>query len=71
MSESTYTARLVGSTGTETLELELIDGLPRKSIIREGAGEREGGSEDVVWELVTDSDDYEYREAGRPAADYS
>ena len=69
MSESTYTARLVGSTGTETLELELIDGLPRKSIIREGAGERE--DEDVVWELVTDSDDYEYREAGRPAADYS
>ena len=69
MSESTYTARLVGSTGTETLELDLIDGLPRKSIIREGAGERE--DEDVVWELVTDSDDYEYREAGRPAADYS
>jgi len=69
MSESTYTARLVGSTGTETLELDLIDGLPRKSIIREGAGERE--DEDVVWELVSDSDDYEYREAGRPAADYS
>jgi hypothetical protein len=69
MSESTYTARLVGSTGTETIELDLIDGLPRKSIIRGGAGERE--DEDVVWELVTDSDDYEYREAGRPAADYS
>ena len=69
MSESTYTARVVGSTGTGTLELDLIDGLPRKSIIREGAGERE--DEDVVWELVTDSDDYEYREAGRPAADYS
>jgi hypothetical protein len=69
MSESTYTARLVGSDGTETLELDLIDGLPRKSIIRSGAGERE--DEDVVWELVTGSDDYEYREAGRPAADYS
>jgi len=69
MSESTYTARLVGSAGTETIELDLIGGLPQKSIIRGGAGERE--DEDVVWELVTDSDDYEYREAGRPAADYS
>ena len=68
MSESTYTARLVGSTGTEEVELDLVEGLPRKSIIRSGAGERE--DEDVVWELVSGSDN-EYREAGRPGADYS
>lgn len=69
MSESTYTARLVGSDGTETVELDLVEGLPRKSIIRDGGGEL--GDEDVVWELVSGSDDFEYREAGRPGADYS
>ena len=66
MSDSTYTAQLVGSNGTETVELELIGGLPQKSFVRPGP---EG--EEMVWELVQDSEDYEYREAGMPGADYS
>ena len=66
MSDSTYTAQLVGSNGTETVELELIGGLPQKRFVRPGP---EG--EEMVWELVQDSEDYEYREAGMPGADYS
>lgn len=75
MSDSTYTATLIGDSGTETVELELIDGLPQKSIVRPAGGDYDG--EDMVWELVTDSVEtpagdggYEYREAGRPGADY-
>jgi hypothetical protein len=71
MSDSTYTARLVGSDSTDSIELDLIDGLPQKSFVRpipDGGGE-------MVWELVADSEDdeggYEYREAGMPGADYS
>ena len=44
-----------------------IAGLPQKSFVRP-SGEADG---DVVWELVSDSDDYEYRQAGIPGADYS
>jgi hypothetical protein len=69
MSESTYTAHLIGSAGTETLELELIGGLPQKSFVRPI-----GGGEEVVWELVDGdgpTEPYEYREAGVPGADYS
>ena len=62
----TYTARLTGDGVDETLELEMIAGMPQKSFVH-GA---EGG-EDQVWELVPDSDDYEYRKAGIPGADYS
>jgi hypothetical protein len=72
MSESTYTARLVGDSGTETVELELIGGLPQKSVLRSGGGDYEG--ESLVWELVPDSESdggFDYREAGRPGADYS
>jgi len=74
MSDSTYTAQLVGSDGTESIELELIGGLPQKSFVRPVSGDNEG--EDVLWELVDgDSSDtageFEYRQAGWPGADYS
>ena len=70
MSDSTYTARLVGSDGTETIELELISGLPQKSFVRPVTGDNEG--EEVLWELVDDgTDEHEYRQAGWPGADYS
>ena len=70
MSDSTYTARLVSSAGTETVELEFIGGLPQKSFVRAVGGDFD--DEEMIWELVNDdSDGYEYREAGRPGADYS
>jgi hypothetical protein len=75
MSDSTYTAQLVGSDGTESIELEFIGGLPQKSFVRPISGDNEG--EEVLWELV-DSDpaantegEFEYRQAGWPGADYS
>jgi hypothetical protein len=72
MSDSTYTAHLVGSDGTNDIELELIGGLPQKSFVRPVPGDNEG--EDVLWELVDGGDDeagFEYRQAGWPGADYS
>jgi hypothetical protein len=62
----TYTARLTGDGVDETVELTLIGGLPQKSFVH---GSEAG--EDQVWELVSDSEDYEYRKAGIPGADYS
>jgi len=74
MSDSTYTAQLVGSDGTESIELELIGGLPQKSFVRPVSGDNEG--EEVLWELVDGdssqpADGFEYRQAGWPGADYS
>jgi len=70
MSDSTYTAQLVGSDGTESIELEFIGGLPQKSFVRPVSGDNEG--EEVLWELVEDdTDQFEYRQAGWPGADYS
>jgi hypothetical protein len=69
MSDSTYTAHLIGSDDTETIELELIGGLPQKSFVRPL-----GDNEEVVWELVDGGETdgpFEYREAGIPGADYS
>lgn len=65
MSDSTYTAKLVGDEATENIEMELIGGLPVKSFVHPVNGE------DVVWELVPESEDYEYRKGGVPSADYS
>jgi hypothetical protein len=51
------------------MELELIGGLPQKSIVRDG-----GEDGDVVWELVDGADTtgpFEYRQEGVPGADYS
>lgn len=71
MSENTatYTADLIGSDGTETVELEFINGQPQKSFVRPSGGE---DAAEVVWELVTGTEDdgFEYREAGIPSADY-
>ena len=72
MSDSTYTAHLVGDDATNDIELELIGGLPQKSFVRPVSGDNEG--EDVLWELVDGSGDdsgFEYRRAGWPGADYS
>lgn len=64
MTDSTYTARLVGGPSSgesaETVELEFINGLPQKSFTRAMG---ESGVEQV-WELVRDSDDDEYRPVG-------
>ena len=66
----TYTAQLIGSDHTDTVELEFINGRPQKSFVRPTDGEENGADEEVVWELV-DDESYEYREAGIPGADYS
>lgn len=67
----TYTASLIGSESTETVELEFIGGLPQKSIVRPAAEGAIEGADDQVWELVLDGEGYEYRPAGAPGADYS
>jgi hypothetical protein len=67
----TYTATLIGSESTESVELEFIDGLPQKSFVRPSSDEH---AEEVVWELIDGSegaDGFEYREVGSPGADYS
>jgi len=72
MSEQTYKAELVGPDGSESVELEYIDGLPQKSFVRATPGAEEDTSQDVVWELDEGADDVlRYRQAGQPGADYS
>ncbi len=68
----TYTAELVGPNGTETVELEFVDGLPRKSFVRATPGAEGDPSRDVVWELDEGADEvFRYEPAGEPAQDYS
>jgi len=71
MTDSTYTARLVQGEDdgekAETVELEFIEGMPQKSFVRAMG---EPGVEQV-WELISGSDEFEYRRAGVPGADYS
>jgi hypothetical protein len=68
----TYTAELVGPDGTETVELEFIDGLPRKSFTRATPGAEDDPTQDVVWELDEGADEvFRYEPAGEPAQDYS
>jgi hypothetical protein len=67
MTDSTYTAQLVGPEGTEETEVELINGEPVKSFVRATSL----SEEEVVWELDADADGYVYRPAGIPGADYS
>jgi len=71
----TYTANLIGSDATHSIELDYINGLPQKSFVRPVDGESDGDEEEVVWELVPDADGdegvFEYRIAGIPGADYS
>ncbi|WP_213814099.1 hypothetical protein [Glaciihabitans sp. dw_435] len=66
-SPTTYTATLIGSDGTATVELDFISGLPQKSFVRS----LDDDGEEMVWELVEDAPDYQYRQAGIPGADYS
>jgi hypothetical protein len=72
-SAETYTATLVGADSTETVELELIGGLPQKSFVRPAGDDGIDGADDQVWELDadTDGDTFVYRSAGAPGADYS
>ncbi|WP_116053997.1 hypothetical protein [Clavibacter sp. 199] len=67
MTDSTYTAQLVGPEGTEEAEVELINGEPVKSFVRATSL----SEEEVVWELDAEADGYVYRPAGIPGADYS
>ncbi|WP_435080401.1 hypothetical protein [Clavibacter michiganensis] len=67
MTDSTYTAQLVGPDGTDETEVELINGEPVKSFVRATSL----SEEEVVWELDADADGYVYRPAGIPGADYS
>lgn len=70
-SAATYTAELIGPNGTEAIELELIDGLPRKSFARAAPGAEDDSTEDVVWELDEGTDGrFRYLPAGEPAQDY-
>jgi hypothetical protein len=69
--DDTYTATLIGSDGSQTVELEFINGLPQKSFVRPTGGETADDTEEVVWELDPDADGFEYRSAGIPGADYS
>ncbi|GAA0999714.1 hypothetical protein [Subtercola frigoramans] len=55
----TYTAHLVDDAGTQTREIEAIDGLPQKSFVL--PTEIDGTVIDVVWELDPTSDDNTYR----------
>lgn len=67
MTDSTYTAQLVGPEGTEETEVEFLNGQPVKSFTRATSL----SEEEVVWELDTDADGFVYRPAGIPGADYS
>jgi hypothetical protein len=67
MTDSTYTAQLVGPDGTEETEVELLNGEPVRSFVRATSL----SEEEVVWELDAEADGYVYRPAGIPGADYS
>ncbi|OUE19121.1 hypothetical protein BFL36_13850 [Clavibacter michiganensis] len=67
MTDSTYTAQLVGPEGTEETEVEFLNGEPVKSFTRATSL----NEEEVVWELDAEADGYVYRPAGIPGADYS
>lgn len=61
----TYEAELVGPDGTETVELEFVDGLPRKSFVRATPGAEDDRSQDVVWELDEGADEvFRYEPVG-------
>lgn len=63
-STDTYTAELVSASGTETIELEFIDGLPRKSFVRATPGAEDDSSQDVTWELDEGADEvFRYEQA--------
>jgi hypothetical protein len=67
-----YSAELVGPDGTETIELEFINGLPQRSFVRASPGFENDSTEDIVWELDEGAQDvFRYEQGGRPERDYS
>jgi hypothetical protein len=68
----TYTAELVGPDGSETIQLEFIDGLPQKSFVRANPSAEDDSTQDVTWELDEGADEvFRYQPAGEAAQDYS
>ncbi|HEY1531701.1 MAG TPA: hypothetical protein VGF80_12850 [Galbitalea sp.] len=61
----TYTAELVSPDGTtETVELEFVEGLPRKSFVRATPGAEDDDTKDVTWELDEGADEvFRYEQA--------
>jgi hypothetical protein len=53
----TYTAELAGPNGSETVELEFIDGLPQKSFVRANPAAENDSTQDVIWELDEGADE--------------
>jgi hypothetical protein len=53
----TYSAELVGPDGSETVELEFINGLPQKSFVRAKPGAEDDSSQDITWELDEGADE--------------
>jgi hypothetical protein len=67
-----YNAELVGPDGTETIELEFINGLPQRSFVRASPGFENDSTEDIVWELDEGAQGvFRYEQGGRPERDYS
>jgi hypothetical protein len=67
----TYTAELAGPNGSETVQLEFINGLPQKSFARATPGAEDDSTQDVDWELDEGADEvFRYEPAGKPAQDY-
>ena len=69
MADNTYTATLARGDSSETIELELIQGEPQRSITR--SIEVNGESVDEVWELDQSAPDYTYRPGGFEDRAYS
>lgn len=69
MADNTYQATLDGGESSETIELDLIQGEPQRTITR--SVEIDGESVEELWELDPDSPDYTYRRAGYEGRDYS
>lgn len=69
MAGDTYTATLEGPDSSETLELELIQGEPQRTIAR--TVEVNGESIDELWELDPSAEDFTYRPGGYEDRAYS
>ncbi|BDZ47626.1 hypothetical protein [Naasia aerilata] len=69
MAENTYQATLDGGDSTETVELELIQGEPQRTITR--SVEIDGETVEELWELDLSSPEYTYRREGYEGRDYS
>ena len=59
MSDSTYTAVLDHGEDMESIELELVDGNPQRSLVR--TADKDGVEVEVTYELDPDATGYVYR----------